>query len=129
MSTAVGLLWSWVWIPLEAWMFVCCVCCHVEVSATSWSLVQRSPTICGALLCVIKERCEQGGHSPRWAAVPEKIIIIIIITKKSTTPIATYHVRWQCHYYYYGKYRKVSFMRSPFEQLCFNDTEHLTPPF
>jgi len=24
------------------------VCCQVEVSATSWSLVQRSPTDCGA---------------------------------------------------------------------------------
>jgi hypothetical protein len=23
------------------------VCCQVEVSATSWSLVQRSPTDCG----------------------------------------------------------------------------------
>jgi len=27
------------------------VCCQVEVSATSWSLVQRSPTDCGASLC------------------------------------------------------------------------------
>jgi hypothetical protein len=35
-------------------MFVACVvCCQVEVSATSWSLVQRSPTDCGASLCVI----------------------------------------------------------------------------
>jgi len=29
------------------------VCCQVEVSATSWSLVQRSPTDYGASLCVI----------------------------------------------------------------------------
>jgi len=29
------------------------VCCQVEVSATGWSLVQRSPTECGASLCVI----------------------------------------------------------------------------
>jgi len=29
------------------------VYCQVEVSATSWSLVQRSPTACGASLCVI----------------------------------------------------------------------------
>jgi hypothetical protein len=27
--------------------FVSVVCCQVEVSATSWSLVQRSPTDCG----------------------------------------------------------------------------------
>ena len=29
------------------------VCCQVEVSATGWSLVQRSPTDCGASLSVI----------------------------------------------------------------------------
>ena len=29
------------------------VCCQVEVSATNWSLVQRSPTDCGASLSVI----------------------------------------------------------------------------
>ena len=37
-----------------AWMFVVIVvCCQVEVSATNWSLVQRSPTDCSASLCVI----------------------------------------------------------------------------
>jgi hypothetical protein len=30
------------------------LCCHVEVSATSWPLVQRSPTTCGASLCVME---------------------------------------------------------------------------
>jgi hypothetical protein len=29
------------------------VCCQVEVSATGWSLVQRSPTECGVPECVI----------------------------------------------------------------------------
>jgi len=29
------------------------VCCQLEVSATSWSLVQRSPADCGVSLCVI----------------------------------------------------------------------------
>ena len=27
------------------------VCCEVEVSATVWSLVQRSPTDCGVSVC------------------------------------------------------------------------------
>ena len=31
------------------------VCCQVEVSATSRSLIQRSPTDCDASLCVIKK--------------------------------------------------------------------------
>jgi hypothetical protein len=32
------------------------VCCQVEVSASNLSLVQRSPTDCGASLCVIRCR-------------------------------------------------------------------------
>jgi len=36
------------------------VCCQVEVSATSWSLVQRSPTDCDASFCVIKKLQEWG---------------------------------------------------------------------
>jgi hypothetical protein len=31
---------------------VSAVCCQVEVSATSWSLIQGNPTDCG-VLCVI----------------------------------------------------------------------------
>jgi len=34
--------------------FVCVLRFQVEVSATSWSIVRRSPTDCGASLCVIK---------------------------------------------------------------------------
>jgi hypothetical protein len=32
---------------MECLSLVSAVCCQVEVSATSWSLVQRSPTKCG----------------------------------------------------------------------------------
>jgi len=53
-SAAARLLRLWVRILSESWMSVVnVVCCQVEVSATSWSLVQRSPTDCGASLCVI----------------------------------------------------------------------------
>ena len=46
---------SWVRIPSGHGYLsvVSVVCCQVEVSATSWSLVQRSPTDCAASLCVI----------------------------------------------------------------------------
>jgi len=50
---------------LGAWMFVCCeCCCQIEVSATSWSLVQRSPTDCGVL-------CDQETSRKRrpWSAL------------------------------------------------------------
>jgi hypothetical protein len=51
---------------------VCCqclsvvsvVCCQVEVSATDLSLVQRSPTDCGASLCVIKKPRKREVLSP-----------------------------------------------------------------
>jgi hypothetical protein len=56
---------------------MCVVCCQVEFSETIWSLFQRSPTYCGASLCVNKKTRERGGHSPRWAAEPEIIKIII----------------------------------------------------
>jgi hypothetical protein len=42
-------------------MFV--VCCQVEVSVSSVSLVQRSPTDCGASLCVIKKPRGREGHA------------------------------------------------------------------
>jgi len=58
MSTAARLLRSWVQIPPRAWQFVCC---QVEVSATDWSFVQRSPTDCGALLYVIMRPRKWGG--------------------------------------------------------------------
>jgi len=51
---AARLLGLCVRIPPGAWMSVASVvCCQVEVSATSWSLVQWSPTDCGASLGVI----------------------------------------------------------------------------
>ena len=54
-STAARLLRSWVRIP-PGGMDVCCECCVLsEVSATGCSLVQRSPTDCGASLCVIQK--------------------------------------------------------------------------
>jgi hypothetical protein len=50
-SAAARLLRSWVGIPLRhgCLSVVSVVCCQVEVSATSWSLVQRSPTDCSSL--------------------------------------------------------------------------------
>jgi hypothetical protein len=55
-SAAARLLGSWVRIPPRAWIFVSCecLCCQVEVSATSRSLVQRSPTDFGVCPIVIK---------------------------------------------------------------------------
>jgi hypothetical protein len=49
------------------------VCCQVKVSAASWSLVRRSPTDCGASLCVILKPREWGGPGPLVAlATKEK---------------------------------------------------------
>jgi len=46
-SAVVRLLGLWVIIPSGAWLsLVSAVGCQVEVSASGWSLVQRSPTEC-----------------------------------------------------------------------------------
>jgi hypothetical protein len=52
-SSAARLLRLWVRIPPEhgCLSVVSVVCCPVEDSGTDWSLVQRSPTDCGASLC------------------------------------------------------------------------------
>jgi hypothetical protein len=62
-SAAARLLGLPVRIPPGACMFVCCECCvcQVEVSATGWSLVQRSLTDCVLSLGVISKRQEWGG--------------------------------------------------------------------
>jgi hypothetical protein len=67
-SAAAWLLGSRVRIPLGAWMFVSRVsmlCCpvQVEVSATGWSLVQRSPTVC---LYVWSRNPEREVKGPSW---------------------------------------------------------------
>jgi len=47
-STAARFPRNWVRIQPGAWMYVVSfVCCQVEISVTSWSLVQRSPTELG----------------------------------------------------------------------------------
>ena len=57
-SAAPRLLRLWVRISRghKSLSVVSVVCCQVEVSAMSWSLVQRRPTDCGASLCV-REIC------------------------------------------------------------------------
>jgi hypothetical protein len=74
--------WSKAWVycrsPAEtvgsipAGCIVNVVCCQVEVSATSWPLVQRSPTDSGASSCDIKISSRMR-MPPRWAAATGKI--------------------------------------------------------
>jgi hypothetical protein len=42
------------------------VCCQVEVSATSWSLVQRNPTECG-----VSKKCDREASKTEAALVPK----------------------------------------------------------
>ena len=48
------------------------VCFQGQISATSWLFVKRSPTECGASLCVIYKPHELGGRGPRLAAAQQK---------------------------------------------------------
>jgi hypothetical protein len=51
------------------------VCCQVEVSASGWSFVQRSPTECGVSECD-RETSIMGGPGPLGAVAPWKKEII-----------------------------------------------------
>jgi hypothetical protein len=42
------------------------VCCQVEVSATSWSLIQRSPTECG-----VSKKCDHEASKNEEALAPK----------------------------------------------------------
>jgi len=56
------------------------VCCQVEVCAMNWSLVQMSPTECGASLCVILKPRELGfPHFEGGWGVSERIKKIITL--------------------------------------------------
>jgi hypothetical protein len=59
-------------------LWVLCVC-QIEVSATGWSLVQRSPTDCVVSKCVISKPQEWGDQNPQVVVKASKIIIIIIL--------------------------------------------------
>jgi hypothetical protein len=56
-------------------MFVCFVCVVLSGRGLCDELITRpeGPTDSGAS-CVIMKHRELGGHSPRWAAEPEKIL-------------------------------------------------------
>jgi hypothetical protein len=47
--------------------------CQVEVSTTSWSLVQSSPTVCSASLCVNSKFRKWGGPGILATDAPKKI--------------------------------------------------------
>ena len=59
------------------------LCCQVEVLATDWSLVQRSPTDCGVSLCVIRN-LENEEAKTRYGAV-ENITERVVTPRKQTT--------------------------------------------
>ena len=51
------------------------VCCQVEVSATGWPVVQRSPTDCGASSCVIWKPLEWGATlNQLWLSINSRCI-------------------------------------------------------
>jgi hypothetical protein len=60
----------------ELWMSVSCecVCCQVEVSASGWSLVQRSPTECGVSECDHEASIMKRPWPTRGSCAMEKLI-------------------------------------------------------
>jgi hypothetical protein len=62
-------------------MFVCFVCVVLSGRGLCDELITHpeKPYRLWRVIGVVKNHRERGGHSPRWAAEPEIIIIIIII--------------------------------------------------
>jgi hypothetical protein len=94
---AARLLRSWVRIPPGAWVFVVSVvCCQVEVSATSWLLVQRSPT---RLWCVVVCDLETSWMGRPWptlgCSATEKKSANVTITVTEDTAYRTMAMRWR----------------------------------
>jgi len=57
---------------MDVCLVVSVVCYLVEVSATSWSLVQRSPTDCGASLCVWSRNLVNEKALAHWGLLRQK---------------------------------------------------------
>jgi hypothetical protein len=63
-------------------MVAWCVCCVLSRRGLCDELITRpeeSYRLWRVVVSVVKKPRERGGHSPRWAAELEEIIIIIII--------------------------------------------------
>jgi hypothetical protein len=84
---------SWVRIPPGGGhgclSVVSIVCCQAEVSATSWSLVQRSPTECGvSIRVIVKRRKVTRPRPPKGCRAIEKEI-------KYVTPTMLFSVSYE----------------------------------
>jgi len=98
----------WVRIPSRTWMSVCCclsvVCCQVEVSATGWSLVQRSPTECEVSECDREASIMRGTLAP-WGLLCHGDNYVIHVNEVSS-------ILWHCiiHIYCFIISLKMAFM-------------------
>ena len=72
------------------------VCCQVEVSATDWSLVQRSSTDCGASLCVIKKPRKNEEAKARYRAV-ENTTTVVCNARKTNIDAKSAHISGSKH--------------------------------
>ena len=118
-SSAARLLRLWVRIPPGTWMFVVSVvCCQVEVSATSWSLVQRSPTdvvrrfVCSRNLKHEEALTQWGLSHQNQPNKQTEIITEVCLSKERKIKAATTEVyhwwQWASHI----KYKQQAFLRS-----------------
>jgi hypothetical protein len=76
-SATARLLGLGVRIPPGAWMSVCCESCQIEVSASDWSLIQRSPTEWCVSECDLKASIMRRPLPTRgcWAMDKKKLML------------------------------------------------------
>jgi len=95
--------WRHRWMSVES-----VVCCQVEVSATSWWLIQRSPTECDVSPCVVQKPQEWWGRGPRWAATSQRGRggrIPMVATPQIL--MAMLHIRLLLHFLWYRSHSVI----------------------
>jgi hypothetical protein len=81
------------------------VLCQVEVSETDWSLVQRSPTDCGASLCVWLRNLEHEEAKARYRAVKIQTQWVVTPGKKINKQLYLYNSADRLQYSVRAMYR------------------------
>jgi len=71
------------------------VCCQVEVSASGWSLLQRTPTECGVSECDREASIMIRAWPARGFCATEKILLMLLLlslSSSSSSPLSLVHV-------------------------------------
>ena len=124
--TVAGLLGSRIRIPLTICLFAFCFLYFVQVaaSATSWSLIQRSPTGCVCLIVCGIVTSKWSSLSSSWSVGPQKESRYYDLSKC----ISSSPNRWTHFLVFYFKWKRhesISSLRGKFSRIFHSATPHI----